>query len=106
MRDNFCEVWAPTQNQEMSMDVTKEITDLDEDQIRIHTTLLGGGFGRRLETDFVTQAVTISKFMRKPVQLTWMREEDIQHDFYRPASMSRFQISLGADGLPKQWNNQ
>ena len=106
VRDNFCEVWAPTQNQEMSMDVTKEITDLDEDQIRIHTTLLGGGFGRRLETDFVTQAVTISKFMRKPVQLTWMREEDIQHDFYRPASMSRFQISLGADGLPKQWNNQ
>ena len=106
MRDNFCEVWAPTQNQEMSMDVTKEITDLDEDQIRIHTTLLGGGFGRRLETDYVTQAVTISKFMRKPVQLTWMREEDIQHDFYRPASMSRFQISLGADGLPKQWNNQ
>jgi len=106
VRDNFCEVWAPTQNQEMSMDVTKEITDLDEDQIRIHTTLLGGGFGRRLETDYVTQAVTISKFMRKPVQLTWMREEDIQHDFYRPASMSRFQISLGADGLPKQWNNQ
>ena len=106
VRDNFCEVWVPTQNQEMSMDVTKEITDLDEDQIRIHTTLLGGGFGRRLETDYVTQAVTISKFMRKPVQLTWMREEDIQHDFYRPASMSRFQISLGADGLPKQWNNQ
>ncbi len=104
--DNFCEVWAPTQNQEMSLDVTKEITGLDEDQIRIHTTLLGGGFGRRIEIDYVTQAVTISKNLGKPVQVTWMREEDMQHDFYRPASMSRFQISLGKNGLPEKWKNQ
>ncbi|HHZ78164.1 MAG TPA: xanthine dehydrogenase family protein molybdopterin-binding subunit [Candidatus Lambdaproteobacteria bacterium] len=106
VRDDFCEVWAPTQNQEMSMDAVKDITDLDEDQIRIHTTLLGGGFGRRLETDYVKQAVTVSKLLEKPVQLTWMREEDIQHDFYRPASMSRFQISLGRDGFPLKWENQ
>ena len=106
VRDDFCEVWAPTQNQEMSMDAAKEITTLDEDQIRIYTTLLGGGFGRRLETDFVKQAVTISKLLQKPVQVIWMREEDMKHDFYRPASMSRFQISLGVDGLPKQWKNQ
>ena len=106
VRDDFCEVWAPTQNQEMSMDAAKDITDLDEDQIRIHTTLLGGGFGRRLETDYVKQAVTVSKLLGKPVQLTWMREEDIQHDFYRPASISRFQISLGRDGFPLKWENQ
>ena len=106
VRDDFCEVWAPTQNQEMSMDAAKDITDLDEDQIRIHTTLLGGGFGRRLETDYVKQAVTVSKLLEKPVQLTWMREEDIQHDFYRPASMSRLQISLGRDGFPLKWENQ
>ena len=106
VRDDFCEVWAPTQNQEMSMDAAKDITDLDEDQIRIHTTLLGGGFGRRLETDYVKQAVTVSKLLEKPVQLTWMREEDIQHDFYRPASISRFQISLGRDGFPLKWENQ
>jgi len=106
VQDDFCEIWVPTQNQEMSLDVVKEITDLDDDQIRIHTTLLGGGFGRRLETDFVTQAVTISKLLQKPVQVIWMREEDMQHDFYRPASMSRFQISLGADGFPQQWKNQ
>ncbi|MBC8258402.1 MAG: xanthine dehydrogenase family protein molybdopterin-binding subunit [SAR324 cluster bacterium] len=103
---NFCEVWAPTQNQEMSMDVTEDITGLDEDQIQIHTTLLGGGFGRRIEVDYVTQAVTVSKVLQKPVQLIWMREEDMQHDFYRPASMSRFQIGLGTDGLPVQWENQ
>ena len=81
--DNYCEVWVPTQNQGMSMGVAKEITELDEKQIRIHTTLLGGGFGRRSETDYVTQAVPLSKLLGKPVQVTWMREEDMQHDLYR-----------------------
>ncbi|MBC8220469.1 MAG: xanthine dehydrogenase family protein molybdopterin-binding subunit [Proteobacteria bacterium] len=106
VQNDFCEIWVPTQNQEKSLDVVKEITDLDNDQIRINTTLLGGGFGRRLETDFVTQAVTISKLLQKPVQVIWMREEDMQHDYYRPASMSRFQISLGPDGFPQNWKNQ
>ena len=104
--ETFCEVWAPTQNQGMSMDVAKEITELREKQILIHTTMLGGGFGRRSETDYVTQAVSLSKLLGKPVQVTWMREEDMQHDFYRPASMSRFQIGLGNNGLPIQWKNQ
>ena len=106
VRENSCEVWVPTQNQGKSMDVTKEITNLDEEQIKIHTTFLGGGFGRRSETDFVAQAVSISKMVKNPVQLTWMREEDIQHDYYRPACISRFQISLGNNGLPLKWKNQ
>ena len=106
VKGSSCEVWVPTQNQGMSMDVTKEITGLNDEQIKINTTLLGGGFGRRGETDFVTQAVTISKSLSKPVQVTWMREEDMQHDFYRPACISRFQIGLSKDGLPIQWENQ
>ena len=106
VRENSCEVWVPTQNQGKSMDVTKEITNLDEEQIKIHTTFLGGGFGRRSETDFVAQAVSISKMVKNPVQLTWMREEDIQHDYYRPACISRFQISLDNNGLPLKWKNQ
>ena len=106
VKENSCEVWVPTQNQGMSMDVTKEITGLNDEQIKINTTLLGGGFGRRGETDFVTQAVTISKSLNKPVQVTWMREEDMQHDFYRPACISRFQIGLSKEGLPIQWENQ
>ena len=106
VKENSCEVWVPTQNQGMSMDVTKEITGLNDEQIKINTTLLGGGFGRRGETDFVTQAVTISKSLSKPVQVTWMREEDMQHDFYRPACISRFQIGLNKEGLPIQWENQ
>jgi isoquinoline 1-oxidoreductase beta subunit len=106
VKGSSCEVWVPTQNQGMSMDVTKEITGLNDEQIKINTTLLGGGFGRRGETDFVTQAVTISKSLSKPVQVTWMREEDMQHDFYRPACISRFQIGLNKEGLPIQWENQ
>ena len=88
------------------MDVAKEITKLDEEKIQIHTTFLGGGFGRRGETDFVKQALILAKVIGKPIQLTWMREEDMQHDFYRPASISRFQIGLGKDGLPVKWENQ
>ena len=93
--DNFCEVWVPTQSQGGCMDAAKEITGLDEEQIQIHTTYLGGGFGRRGETDYVKQSLILAKALGKPIKVTWMREEDIQHDFYRPASMSRFQIGLG-----------
>jgi len=101
-----CEVWAPTQSQEYAMKAAKEVTGFSEEQIRIHTTLLGGGFGRRSEWDFVTQAVTVSKALQRPVQVVWSREEDTQHGFYRPASMSRYQIGLGGDGLPVRWESQ
>ena len=104
--ENFCEVWAPTQSQGGCMDVAKEITEFDEEQIEIHTTYLGGGFGRRGETDFVKQSLILAKELGKPVKVTWMREEDMQHGFYRPASVSRFQIGLNKDGLPVSWNNQ
>ena len=104
--DNFCEVWVPTQSQGGCMDAAKEITELDEEQIKIHTTYLGGGFGRRGETDFVKQTLILAKALGKPIKVTWMREEDMQHDFYRPASMSRFQIGLNKDGFPISWNNQ
>jgi len=101
-----CEVWVPTQNQTDTLKAVMEVTDFSEDQIQIHTTLLGGAFGRRSEWDFVTQAVMVSKALRKPVQVVWSREEDTQHGFYRPASMSRFQVGLGSDGLPVQWERQ
>ena len=104
--ENFCEVWAPTQSQGGCMDAAKEITELDEEQIKIHTTYLGGGFGRRGETDFVKHSLILAKELGKPVKVTWMREEDMQHGFYRPASMSRFQIGLNKEGLPVSWNNQ
>ncbi|HIN48312.1 MAG TPA: xanthine dehydrogenase family protein molybdopterin-binding subunit [Deltaproteobacteria bacterium] len=104
--DNFCEVWGPFQNQTNTLKKVKEITGLSEDQILVHTTYVGGGFGRKTKTDFLEQAVIISMTIKKPVQVMWSREEDMQHDFYHPASKSRFQISLGDDGMPLQWDNQ
>ena len=107
--DNSCEVWAPFQFQPSALDKIKDMTDLSEDQIKVHTTYVGGGFGGRFRMwgeDFVEQAVTLSKELGQPVQVMWSREEDIQHDYYHPASRSRFQISLGKDGLPLQWENQ
>ena len=107
--DNYCEVWGPFQFQTSALNKIKEVTGLSEDQIKVHTTYVGGGFGGRFRLwgeDFVEQAVILSKELGKPVQVMWSREEDIQHDYYHPASRSRFQISLGDDGLPSQWQNQ
>lgn len=104
--ENSCDVWVPAQNQDRCESAAVDASGLSSDQVNIHTTLCGGGFGRRLESDFVTQAVTISRAVSKPVQVIWSREEDTQHGFYRPASMSRFQISIGANGKPERWANQ
>jgi isoquinoline 1-oxidoreductase beta subunit len=101
-----CKIWVPTQSQTETLKAAMEVTGFSEDQIQIKTTLLGGGFGRRLLPDFVTQAVTVSKVLQKPVQVVWSREEDTQHGYYRPTSMSRFQVGLGEDGVPVQWENQ
>ncbi len=101
-----CEVWVPTQHQTDTLKAAMEVTGFSEDQVQVHTTLLGGAFGRRSEIDFVTQAVTVSKVLQKPVQVVWSREEDTRHGFYRPTSMSRYQVGLGRDGLPVQWESQ
>ena len=98
-----CRIWAPTQNQHAAAVVAARVTGLPRDAVKVTTTHLGGGFGRRLEADFVKQAVTIAKAVGQPVQLVWSREEDMQHDFYRPISRVRFQVALGPDGLPTHW---
>ena len=101
-----CEVWVPHQIQEFCMDAAKEVTGFSEEQIRIHTMMMGGSFGRKQTKEYVEQALIISKFIQKPVQVIWSREEDTQHGTYRPASMSRFQVGLDKDGIPVQWENQ
>ncbi|SVB82150.1 uncharacterized protein METZ01_LOCUS235004, partial [marine metagenome] len=97
-----CEIWAPTQSQHECMESAKDVTDLSEEQIRIHTVMLGGSFGRKQTRDYVEQALIVSKSLQKPVQVVWSREEDTQHGTYRPASMSRYQVGLGKDGMPVQ----
>jgi isoquinoline 1-oxidoreductase beta subunit len=92
-----CELWIPTQNQEgVRGDVAKAL-GLPKSAITVHTTFVGGGFGRRLETDFAVQAAQIAKQMGKPVKLIWTREEDFARDFYRPASVARLKAALDKD---------
>jgi len=101
-----CDVWAPTQNQTNTQNVAAKITGLDPKAVFVHTTFLGGGFGRRFETDFVGEAVEISKAIRGPVKVTWSREDDIQHDYYRTASHAHFEAGLDTDGWPVVWLNR
>jgi isoquinoline 1-oxidoreductase subunit beta len=90
-----CEVWAPTQGQELAQLVVSQVVGLPKEKVRIHRTLLGGGFGRRLVADFIVQAVLASKAVGAPVKVIWSREEDMQHDMYRPAVAHR--ITAGVD---------
>src|SRR4030095_4576626 len=90
-----CEVWAPTQGQELTQLVVSQVLSLPKEKVTIHRTLLGGGFGRRLVADFVVQAVLASKAVGAPVKVIWSREEDMQHDIYRPAVAHR--ITAGVD---------
>lgn len=98
--DGTLEVWTSTQNAEASMATAAETAGLALEKVEVHKAMLGGGFGRRgAPQDYVAQAVTIARsFPGKPVKLIWSREEDIQHGFYRPASLVRMQGGLDAQG--------
>ena len=99
-------VWAPTQVPGLARRAAAKALGLDEDQVKLELTYLGGGFGRRLEVDFVAQAATVAKaFVGKPVQLVWSREDDMRHDFYRPACVSRFEAALDAQGQVAAWRS-
>jgi isoquinoline 1-oxidoreductase subunit beta len=94
------DVWAPTQFQTPSQMTAAKIAGIKQDSAFIHTTYLGGGFGRRGWSDFVTEACEISKHVQAPAQVTWSREDDTQHDYYRPASYVKIAAALGPDGNP------
>jgi isoquinoline 1-oxidoreductase subunit beta len=95
-----CEIWAPTQVPQSVQRAAAELLKLDPSAVTVHVTLLGGGFGRRLETDYALEAVRVSQKIGKPVKVVWTREEDMRHDFYRPASYHLLRGAVGADGWP------
>lgn len=100
LRDGQLDVWVGTQFPTQALKEAEAITGLDADAIRIHTTYMGGGFGRRSEMDYVKQAITIAAALPgTPVKMTWSREEDMTHDVYRPAAIARFRGTV-ADGKP------
>jgi isoquinoline 1-oxidoreductase beta subunit len=100
VRDGEAEVWLPTQTPGSTQRVVAEVLGLPRERVRVHTTFLGGGFGRRLETDFARQAALASQAVGAPVHVLWSREEDMRHDFYRPASSVRMRAALDAHGVP------
>jgi isoquinoline 1-oxidoreductase beta subunit len=88
VRENDVMVWAPMQNLTRVQAAVAKITGFPPERCHITTTLLGGGFGRRLQSDFVEEAVEVSKAVKAPVKVVWTREDDIQHDFYRPMGVN------------------
>ena len=101
VRKDSCEIWVPTQAQGVAQDIAANICGLSLDKVQVHTTYLGGGFGRRGVSDFVAEAVHISKAVKAPVKLLWTREEDMRNDRYRPASYNILEAGLDQNGLPQ-----
>ena len=104
-RDNTIEVWAPTQAPDLGRIAAARVTNLSPEEVTIHTTFLGGGFGRRLTNDYIEEAAAVAFRVSKPVKLIWSREEDTRHDLYRPAMLHRMQASVSGDQLTG-WRHQ
>jgi isoquinoline 1-oxidoreductase beta subunit len=101
VQKDSCLVYGPTQFQQMAAGVAAQASGLKPEQVTVRTTFLGGGFGRRIDVDFIAQAVEISKAIGGgPVKLVWTREDDMTHDFYRPGSYHQLSGGLDAQGRP------
>lgn len=100
-----CEVWAPTQDRQSALSAARSASGVASNAVQVHVPLIGCGSGRRLEVDYVPEAVEISRAMGAPVKVFWPREDDLQHDYYRPASLHRLRAGLNADGLPLTWEH-
>ncbi len=99
-KDGKVALVGPTQWQDAAQSSIAKALDVKPEDVTLKTTFLGGGFGRRIDIDFILQAAQISKAVGKPVKLVWTREDDMTHDFYRPAAVHTMAAALGADGKP------
>jgi isoquinoline 1-oxidoreductase beta subunit len=106
VRPDGCDVWVGTQVISRAQAVAAKVTGLPPEKVAVHNHLLGGGFGRRLEVDYVAQAAAIGKQVAGPVKIVWTREEDVQHDMYRPAFYDRMVAGLDAQGMPVAWSHR
>ncbi|MEQ8734682.1 MAG: molybdopterin-dependent oxidoreductase [Rhodospirillaceae bacterium] len=101
VREDAVDVWLPGQGHSIIVDDVSALLAVDKETIRVHRTFLGGGFGRRGESDVAVQAVRLSQSAGgRPVKVLWSREEDVRRDFYRPAAQVHMRFALGEDGLP------
>ena len=106
VRPDGCEVWVGSQAIARCQAAAAKVTGLPLDKVVAHNHLIGGGFGRRLESDGVARAVEIAKQVDGPVKVVWSREEDIQHDMYRPYWVDRLTAGLDEKGMPIAWSNR
>jgi isoquinoline 1-oxidoreductase beta subunit len=105
LRGDKCEAWCPSQCADMSREVIAKELGLPESAITVHTTFMGGGFGRRYQYDFQTEAAQIARHVSGPVQLVWTREDDMTHDFYRPTGMRRMRGAVDERGRVVAWSD-
>jgi isoquinoline 1-oxidoreductase subunit beta len=105
IRPDSAEAWVPSQGPQWAQAVIAEAAKLPPEKVTVHTTLMGGGFGRRYQADFVMEAAQVAKISGQPVMVLWTREDDMQHDFYRPASYHRLQGALDGQGKLAAWKH-
>ena len=106
VRQDGCDIWVGSQVLARAQAVVAKETGLTPEKVAVHNHLIGGGFGRRLEVDYVAQAAAIGKQVDGPVKIVWTREEDVQHDMYRPAFYDRVAAGLDAQGVPVAWSHR
>ncbi|MEQ1878545.1 MAG: molybdopterin cofactor-binding domain-containing protein, partial [Bdellovibrionia bacterium] len=105
VRPDGCEIWAPTQGPAAAREIASQITKLKHDQIKVTTTFLGGGFGRRIYQDYVAEAVEASQAVGAPVKIIWSREDDFQNDFYRPMMTHYVRAAFDENGISHWLHN-
>jgi isoquinoline 1-oxidoreductase subunit beta len=106
IRPDGAEAWVPSQGPQWAQQIIANVSGLPPEKVDVHTTLMGGGFGRRYQGDFVMEAAQVAKQLAgKPVMVLWTREDDMQHDFYRPASYHKMQGAVDADGKIAAWKH-
>src|SRR5262245_21509704 len=105
-RDGTCEVWSPNQGPDVTRALVADALDIDRDKVTVYTTLMGGGFGRRGIPDFAAEAALVSKQVKRPVKLIWTREDDMQHDYYRPATYNVMSAALDDRGQAQSWSHK
>jgi isoquinoline 1-oxidoreductase beta subunit len=106
VRPDGCDIWVGTQVPTFAQTAAAKLIGLPPERVRVHNHLLGSGFGRRLEVDFIVRAVEIAKQVASPVKVVWTREEDIQHDMYRPYYYDRIAAGLDEHGKPIAWTHR
>ncbi|MCB9641021.1 MAG: xanthine dehydrogenase family protein molybdopterin-binding subunit [Myxococcales bacterium] len=105
-KDGTCEVWAPTQDPMRAKNAIAKFLKIPLEKITLHITMLGGGFGRKSQPDFVLESVALAKKLGKPVRLQWTREDEIQHGFYHAEALQEISAAIDEHGMPLSWHHR